>query len=127
MNWKNGILRLWVILSLFWLGSTPWVFEDHIFTTFEIPQPKDGAGGVTLTPGKYECWATQQTHNPFVLKDSTFDPRLESPSNLTLRQAWITCVNYKLRTLLDLLTVPIAMFFSIFAAAWVISGFKSKP
>jgi len=30
MNWRRGLLRLWVIGSLFWAGLTGWLIYDRI-------------------------------------------------------------------------------------------------
>jgi len=29
MNWRRGLFRLWLVVSLLWVGSVTWVIYDH--------------------------------------------------------------------------------------------------
>ena len=70
MNWKRGLFRAWLMLSICWVALTAYIFLDQLLEIVTPVDPPTGVGGIALPPGQYECWGSRHLDNPFVA-----DPR----------------------------------------------------
>jgi hypothetical protein len=59
MNWRRGLLRLWVVASAIWILLICIYNSDQLSKIFIAIEPSPGQGAVTLSPGPYACWVTR--------------------------------------------------------------------
>jgi hypothetical protein len=121
VNLRRGLLRVWVVVSIVWvlfIVINEWDQLSEIFTAIE---PPPGEGGVVLPPGPYECWATRNADNPFVI----IQPGIETSANLSLTTAWRRCITYKLQIPMKALGPPLMLLALGLVSSWVAKGFKT--
>jgi hypothetical protein len=35
MNWRRGLFRIWIVVSIFWAAFTAWRFYGHVYLPYE--------------------------------------------------------------------------------------------
>jgi hypothetical protein len=121
MNWRRGLLRVWMILSAIWvlfISINRWDQLSEIFFAIEPPADR---GAVSLSPGPYACWATRNADNPFAI----ITPGADTSADLTLAKAWQRCIAYKLEIPVQALAPPLMLLALGLACSWAAKGFKT--
>lgn len=117
MNWRRGLLRLWLVGSVCWGGLIGWQCYDQISHLGWFPDP--------LTPS--ECADAMAATEPSVNPYSCFDEIMPTTDKML---AYV--VNLHRRSIiLRHLWLGVAPVIGVlgfgFIGAWVASGFKRKP
>jgi hypothetical protein len=112
---------VWVVVSIVWVLFIVINDWDQLLEIFTAIEPPPGEGGVALPPGLYECWATRNADNPFVI----IQPGVKTSANMSLTTAWRRCIAYKLQIPMKALAPPLMLLALGLVFSWVAKGFKT--
>jgi len=127
MNWRIGLRRIWIILSVLWIGAwgyygylkwpgRTWEVTDATNLKFKVRAPKD-ASELDVRAFAHQAEATKQRQavcskeRKLPLCEAAFP--LQMPGELTL-----------MRVLLSAIGGPVALLLVGRAWFWVVSGFR---
>ena len=133
MNWQRGALRLWIVLSVIWIGVVVWsapelpkaidAIRHHAPSDAEISAEEQKANAVQLKLEANGCWTAKFTNMPPYCKLDDVLAAMGPDTNVMTRDdAW----KIVWADVVIILALPLLLGGSWFVGLWVWRGLRSN-
>ena len=113
MNWQRGLLRLWILMSVAWVGLIGFLAygDESLTTIYRAPTQEESATCIAKLPPQLGNQGTAESGAELLRCGA------EKP---------VKAINYTVATLFagEALVPPVLLLFLGFAIGWVLLGFK---
>jgi hypothetical protein len=125
MNWRRGLLRLWLVLSLCWVAAVgvyawkqePWISSPQfVYETASSYRGNEQSNSIGLNIGAWRVTIDRQFEQLSPEKQNETAQKIANSLNAELAKRYVAYV----------LVPPLATLVLGFLGAWVVSGFERR-
>ena len=137
MNWRRGLIRLWIVLSILWVVGTGWVLDP-------LQQIRDATGPVIFRIGDAVIEFPRETPLPTIKKALTDFAHTEVEKKPTSPELFLEGAEAAVARALSgfkpqplwrslyptvglLVLPPLFVLTVVFLALWIVRGFRDHP